>query len=220
MSVPVGRPRRRRKHNYPNPEDKIQQELEAEINRYADILSNEMGPAPGSDQVSDAMKVRMWGQADPIVETDPEAFRQALLTGALAAQPEMLDPQKPNSLGIVRAYPAMAQILAEPVDEQMADQIMRYARWPLRSKLLEEYAEDPEGYVKEANRLEGLWNKSDSASATLEEPEAVAPPVTQVTAPEMPATAPPPPPAPTEPIPAPQAPTVSGTAPLAPALGG
>lgn len=164
--------RQRRRHTYPNPETKIQSELEAEIGRYVDILANELGPAAGAETVSDAEKVRMWDLADPIVDVDPEAFKQQLMTGGLAEHPEMLDPNNPQSLGIVRAFPEMVQVLSEPVDEQMADQIMRYCRWPLRSKVLEEHADDPEGWVKEANRMERLSNgQSGGDEAPEESPE-------------------------------------------------
>lgn len=139
------------------PEARAEREINTEIEEYAAQIANDLGPAAGADRVSDTDKVRMWGTPDPKVAADPEAFKQMLLAGQIP--PELLEPNGDQALGIVRAMPEFAQILSQPLDEQMAEMVTRLAENPLRLAVLADLVDDPEAMVEESDRLDGLWQK-------------------------------------------------------------
>lgn len=141
-----------------NAETVAASEIDEEIGRMIDRLTVGEGPAIDASPISDAEKVRQWGQMDPNI-SDPDMLREHLMQGAVPQ--ELLDPNNPGSLAIVRANPAMAELYADPSprDERLADMLARLAERPLRLGLLAHLEDDPEAMVKEANRLDALWQK-------------------------------------------------------------
>jgi hypothetical protein len=171
------------------PEARAEREIQTEIEEFADQIASDLGPAAGADRVSDADKLRMWGQSDPRVSADPERFKQMLMAGGLP--PEALEPNSDQALGIVRANPEIAQVLSQPLDEQMADMVTRLSEYPLRLAVLADLADDPKRHVEEADRLNGLWQKQHASVAPM--PVAHTPPTTTAYAPPPPVQAAPPP---------------------------
>lgn len=141
-------------------EERAELELRDEIERYADMVAADLGPAPGARQVSDAEKVRLWGQTDPRVDFDQ--LKMALMQGGLP--PELLDEHGDRALAIVKSHPEIAQMYAQPLDDTMSTYLATLAEYPFRLSVLSQYAEDdPEGMVKEAERLDGLWQKQQGS---------------------------------------------------------
>lgn len=127
-----------------------------EIDRIVETLAAAQGPAPGADSVSDAKQLQQWGQRDPKV-LDPEGLKRQLMETGLGPYPEMLDPE--NGLAIVKAHPEIAEMLAEPTDEALADMLSRLAEFPLRVGILEPWADDPEEMVRVADSLDARWQR-------------------------------------------------------------
>ncbi len=178
-----------------NAEEIARADLGEEIERMIDRLALAEGPPPDSSSVSDAKQLQQWGQRDPKV-TDPDGMMRQLMETGLGQFPEMLDPNSPTCLAIVKANPEIAQMYTEPVDEQLADMLCRLAEFPLRLGVLAPYADDPEELVRFAKRMDARWQKSlgivpAEADPTIPDamPEAVAAPLTPPAppmAPEMP----------------------------------
>lgn len=144
--------------NAPNVEDSARLEAEEVLMRAVDTLAASEGPAAGADTLSDAKLLRQWGQRDPRI-ADADGLRAHLMQGPLP--PEMLDPNGQDVLAIVKAHPELAQMYAQgPFDDAMADMLARLAEFPLRLGHLAQYEDDPEAMVKEAERMDGLWQKS------------------------------------------------------------
>jgi hypothetical protein len=141
-----------------NPEDAMQQRVNDDLERTIDALADRMGPAAGAKPVSEARKLSMWGQRDPRVR-DADGLMQQLMETGLGQTPELLDPENPNCLAIIKRYPAMAEMFVEPVDETLAYMLSRSAEFPMRISVLEPYIDNPDQYVAESDRLERLWNK-------------------------------------------------------------
>jgi hypothetical protein len=153
----------------PNVEDSARREAEDVLNQAVDALASSEGAAPDADPVSAATLLRQWGQRDPRI-ADADGLRDHLMQGPLP--PEMLDPNGPDALAIVKQHPEIAGMYGQgPFDEAMADMLARLAEFPLRLSHLAQWEDDPEAMVKEAERMDGLWQKSmgaDAASPMLE----------------------------------------------------
>lgn len=150
-------PRRRKTGN---PEELARNTISNEIERMINVLAKAEGPAADAESVSDAQLVRQWGQRDPQIQ-DPEQFKQQLLTTGLPA--EMLDPNSPQVLALIKANPDLAQdwagILSSPLDQRMVDLVAPLVEHPLRLGILRPYEDDPEEMVKVAESLDGKWGR-------------------------------------------------------------
>lgn len=135
------------------PVEQAQREIDAEIQQAIRMLAAEVGPAPGARPLSEAKKVSMWGQRDPKVDYTQVASQ--LMTTGLA--PDLLDPEK--GLALFKEHPEMAQMYAQPVAPDVADQLARLAEYPLRLGLLAHLEDYPKQNVAEANRLDRAWEK-------------------------------------------------------------
>lgn len=147
-------------------------EVMEELERVSDLIAADLGPAPGAERVSEADTLAMWGQSDPRVAADPHGFKQLLMSGTIAEQfPDLLNEHSEQALGIVRANPEIAQMLAHPMDEELAEMVTRWAEYPLRGRILAPYEDDPEGQVAEADRLDALWQKRQATAAEYPDDE-------------------------------------------------
>lgn len=138
-------------------------EIEEEIERFSDQIAAEMGPAPGSQTVSDDRKVELWGRTDPKASYDT-IYGMLTTTGVPS---EMLDPDGSDdtTLAIVKEIPELAPYYQQPVDPDVADVLATLAENPYRLPLLSGLEDDPEGQVKEAERLDALWSKRNGSMA-------------------------------------------------------
>lgn len=126
-------------------DDLVIGQIDASVEKY---LSDQGGPA-GTRQPSEAEQTRRWGLADTTV--DRAALAARLLAGGLA-------PEEAEQLEIVRQVPELAAAYTQPVDSQTADVLARLAAYPFRPSLYLHL--DPDDRVKEADRLERLWERS------------------------------------------------------------
>ena len=154
----------RRVRHTASPEERAQQTLSDELERFSDAAAPEMGPAPGARKLSDDIKLHLWGQRDPAV--DPEQLKAMLMQGQVP--PDLLDPTGDNALTLVKQNPEIAQMFGQPLDDRMADIMTRLAEYPLRLALLNDKEDDPDGMVKEANRLDGLWQRRVGGAADVQ----------------------------------------------------
>lgn len=144
-----------------SPEARAEREALDDLERFTDLIAVDMGPAPGSRQISDREKVRMWGLKDPNVDYDQ--VKQALMQGGLP--PELLDEHSDQALAIVKEHPNIAPMYAQPLDDTMSTYLATLAEYPFRLSALAQYEDDPEGMVREAERMNRLWMKEQAASA-------------------------------------------------------
>lgn len=146
----------------PNVEDSARREAEDVLNQAVDAIAASEGAAADADPVSAAKLLQQWGQRDPRI-ADADGLRDHLMQGPLP--PEMLDPNGPDALAIVRMHPDLGALYGQgPFDQPMADMLARIAEFPLRLGHLAQFEDDPEGAVKEAERMDGLWQRSLSGS--------------------------------------------------------
>lgn len=143
-------------------EDEARQEAEDEMEASIAEIALELGPAPGAMPLSDARKVKLWGQKDPSV--DFEAMRQALMSTGL--NPSLMDPHGDESLAVFQEmadrpdFQQFQAMYAEPLDEQLATTLTTIAEYPFRLSLLADLEDDPKAMVAEANRINDKWQAS------------------------------------------------------------
>lgn len=150
-----------------NPLERAQIEVSDEIDKAVAVIVADLGAAPGASHVSDKDKVRLWGQTDPKVNFDQ--IKAALMQGGLP--PEMLDEHSDQALAVVKANPEIAQMYGQQLDDRMATIMATIAEYPLRLSILEQYEDDPDAAVAEAERIDGLWQKSAGAMTPPDEPD-------------------------------------------------
>jgi hypothetical protein len=146
-----------------SPEEAARNTIATEIPRMVEAIAAKQGPGIDAGPVSAAKLLQQWGQRDPRI-ADADGLRDHLMQGPLP--PEMLDPNGPDALAIVKQHPEIAQMYGQgPFDQQMADMLARIAEFPLRLGHLAQWEDDPEGMVKEAERMDGLWQRSFGVGA-------------------------------------------------------
>ena len=127
-----------------------------------------LGQPPGTTAVGDAEKVRQWGIYDPKV--DRQALTAQIMTTGLPQ--EMLDPNSPTALAIVKAAPDLAPLYAQAQhDPELADVLAGFAENPLRYGLVAGI-DDPEEQVKESNRLAALHQKQTARALETQQQDA------------------------------------------------
>lgn len=150
-----------------NAESVARREIGEEIQRVVDQLALSEGPASDAESVSDARVLKLWGQRDPKI-SDADGLKAHLMQAGLP--PELLDPNSPTALTLIKSRPQMAEMFANPADEGLAHMLSRLAEFPLRLDVLEPFEDDPERMVKEAERIDGLWQRSRARqTAAVEE---------------------------------------------------
>lgn len=177
-------PRRRRAVN---PEEAARDTIGLEIERMIDTLAKAEGPAADAESVSDERLVRQWGQRDPNIQ-DVDALKQALMTQGLP--PEVLDPNSPQCLALLKANPDLAQdwagILSTPLDERMADLVAPLVEHPLRLGILRPYADNPKEMVKVSDSFDAKWGRLVEQQMGGAPPIAAAPVPPEQALPSMP----------------------------------
>lgn len=135
--------------------EQVHEEIEQEIHDLVTQIAAEEGPAPHAQYVSDEHEVDLWGQMDSKVDYD--TLVQQLMAGQVP--PELVDPMGDRPLALVKASPELAQLFAEPLDQEMASMLATLAEYPYRLSLLAPYTDDPEASVKKADSLTGRWKR-------------------------------------------------------------
>jgi hypothetical protein len=150
------------------PEDRAIENFNKSFDALTKRSAASLGQPPGTRPVGDAELVRQWGIMDNKV--DRTALAQQLMAGGLP--PELLDPNNPNSLEIVKAAPDLAPLYGQPVqDPELADILAGLAEHPFKYGILAAL-DDPEDQVKEAERLNRLWEKQMADQQPAEQPGA------------------------------------------------
>jgi hypothetical protein len=117
--------------------------------------AQKLGRPLGTDHVSEARKVAMWGQSDP--QVDHATILEQVRTGAVP--PEQADPKNPAALAVLKASPELAPLYAGPIsDPELADAAAGFATWPFRHALLRAIP-DPGEQVREAERLQRAYER-------------------------------------------------------------
>lgn len=151
-------------------EERARSEISLEIERMIDALVASEGPAADADPVSAARQLQQWGQRDPKIG-DPDQLQQDLMRTGLQQFPDLLDPKSPQALAVVKAHPQIAEMYAQPCDEDLADMLTRLAEFPLRLGILEPYQDDPEEMCRLAESLDRRWqNEIDKRRGATSEP--------------------------------------------------
>jgi hypothetical protein len=137
------------------PEDRAIENFNKSFDALTKRSAISLGQPAGTRPVGDAELVRQWGIMDNKV--DRTALAQQLMAGGLP--PELLDPNSPHKLEIVKAAPDLAPLYGQPVqDPEVADILAGLAEHPFRHGILAAI-DDPEDQVKETARLNRLWEK-------------------------------------------------------------
>ncbi len=155
-----------------SPEEEAMLAIDDEIQEAIEAISAEWGPAIGAQPVSEQRERALWWQRDDRV--DPDAMSMLLQTQGLA--PELLDPESPGALAIVKAHPEMAQLYAQAVAPDVADTLVRLAEWPNRLAIMVHYEDDPPAAVRKANRLDRKGPPDQSGRVAPESPVGAASP--------------------------------------------
>lgn len=130
--------------------DQLSERFAANFQTVKDHLVAQAGPPPASKRLSQPQEDALWAYADPRVDRDQLA-QQIMTTGL---PPEMLHPDSPAALDIVKEHPDMVSALAQPTnDAEMADQFARMCQWPFRWGLLKDITDHKE-QVQRANTLD------------------------------------------------------------------
>lgn len=160
-------------------------EVGREVDDMTSSLAAELGPAEGAEFPSDAKEVELWGQMDPRVDYD--TLKAQLMQGTVP--PEWSDEHSDQRLALIRAHPEMAQMFAQPLDDEMASMVAGMAEYPSRMTVWKPYANDPEAMVRKANSVDARWRRRTGQVA--EEPATPTPmtPVTPMTPAAVPAQA-------------------------------
>jgi hypothetical protein len=142
------------------PEDQAIESFNKNFDALTKRSALSLGQPPGTRPVGDAELVHQWGIMDSKVDR-AQLAAQLLTTGL---PPELLDPNSPNKLEIVKAAPDLAPLYAQPVkDPELADILAGFAERPFRYGILSAI-DDPEDQVKEAERLSRLHDQQTSAA--------------------------------------------------------
>lgn len=142
-------------------------EVERELDDMISALAAELGPAEGAEFPSDQKEVELWGQRDPRVDYD--TLKAMLMQGAVP--PEWYDEQSDARLALIRAHPQMAQMFAEPLDDEMAGIVADLAEWPFRLSILTPHEDDPKAAVAKANSVNGRYLRRVGMPVEPETPE-------------------------------------------------
>lgn len=167
-------------------------EVGRELDGMVGALAAELGPAEGAEFPSDAKEVELWDQMDPRVDND--ALKAMLKAGTVP--PAWYDPHSDQRLALIRAHPEMAQMFAQPLDDEMASIVAGLAEYPSRMTVWKPYANDPEAMVRKANSVDARWRRRQGQMVGV----SAAPTAGQVTE-EQPAPTPLTTPAPVPPAP-------------------
>lgn len=163
-------PRRSRSQT---PEDAAIRSFTANFDLLTKRSAASLGQPPGTRPVGDVELVRQWGIRDNKVDR-LQLLAQLLTTGL---PQELLDQNNPQAFAIMKAAPDLAPLYGQPVtDHEVAEILTGLAEWPFRYGILAAI-DDPEDQVKEANRLDGLWQKK---VGTPPEPPTLTEPLAQV----------------------------------------
>lgn len=145
-------------------EDRLDQLIMDSIDESVDRYATEQAPAD-TRTPSDAEQVAQWGTTDP--NADYDAIYTRLLSGGMP-------PEEAQGLELVRQIPETVAVFADPMAvaesqnlplSAVADVAARFAEHPFRPRLFLHL--DPKDRVKEAQRINRLWQKS----LTMDEPE-------------------------------------------------
>jgi hypothetical protein len=189
-------------------EDRVAASWLEDAEKVAARIAAEEGDAPGTQKKGDAELVKLWGTQDRRV--DPDLLRQRMSTTGLG--------EEAMTMTIAEEWPEIVDLYAQPVEDPLLlEQLLILAEYPFRRSVYEDI-DDPEEQVKEAERIHGLWLKSQpvlpesnvTSAEGMGDDAALPPPVSP--GPSYPESAPQP--MMMEPQPAPE------TAPMMPALGG
>ena len=148
-------PRRSRRTTPRDLEAQVWDELDRELDELIPVIAAEEGLAKGATRVSPEKEVELWGQRDPRVDRD--ALKGMLMQGAVP--PEWVDEQSDQRLALIRAHPEMAQMFAEPLDDEMAGIVADLAEWPHRLSVLAPYEDDPRSQVAKADSVNARWQR-------------------------------------------------------------
>ena len=153
---------RRRRTTPRDLEAQVWDELDRELDELIPVIAAEEGLARGATRVSPEKEVELWGQRDPRVDRD--SLKAMLMQGAVP--PEWTDEQSDQRLALIRAHPEMAQMFAEPLDDEMAGIVADLAEWPHRLSVLAPYEDDPKAQVEKANSVNARWQRRVAALDT------------------------------------------------------
>jgi hypothetical protein len=141
--------------------DQLSERFAANFQTVKDHLVAQAGPPPASKRLSQPQEDALWAYADPKVDRDQLA-QQIMTTGL---PPEMLHPDSPAALDIVKEHPDMVQALAQPTnDAEMADQFARMCQWPFRWGMLKDITDHKE-QVQRANTLDRRFQERHARAA-------------------------------------------------------
>lgn len=187
-------PRKLREPTDAATESRVAQAFIDEVQKVASRIAGEEGEPPGSAPLGDAQAVRMWGRTDPNVRYDE------MLTRIMT---EGIPPDEMQQYICAEELPPdVLAMYGHAMPFEFAHQLATMAEYPFRWSICIEPFDDPEEQVKEAERLDRLWQK------TL--PQPAVEDVDESAQPEMPA------PDPMTAQPAPQPQVMPQTTPAAP----
>jgi hypothetical protein len=151
------------------PEERVVEQFLANFQLATQRTAQKFGQPLGTEHVSEARKMAMWGQSDPWV--DHATILEQVRSGAVP--PEQADPKNPAALAVLKASPELAPLYAGPIsDPELADAAAGFATWPFRHALLRAIP-DPGEQVREAERLQRAYERQHGGP-TADAPDAAA----------------------------------------------
>ena len=128
----------------------------------ADRHAASMGAPPNTTSASDRERVRLWGRTDPKAPYD-QVFQMLTTTGV---PPEMMEQMQIGRFA--KSHPELVQAYSQPTqDTALAARLADLAEYPFRIALFDHL--DPEGRVKEAERLQREYQKQQGGVVEDEE---------------------------------------------------
>lgn len=142
-------------------EDLVAQRFSKNFEKYRDAIVARRGPPPASERLSAAREDALWSYTDPKVDRDQLAS-QLLQTGL---PPELLHPDSPQALDIVKEQPDLIAALAQKApDAETADMLARMVQTPFRWGLLANI-DDPDEMVRKSDALDRRYQMRHQAPA-------------------------------------------------------
>lgn len=143
-------------------EDAVLDKLESDTNDVLTRITQQAGPPPDAERMSEADEDQAWDFVDP--NADHEQLASMLAT-------QGIPPEVGQNLLAFKLHPEWAPFYGKPTnDMQLADQYARMLTTPFRWSILEDF-DDPDEMVKKA---ESMDRRSQKRLTQMQEYQAVA----------------------------------------------
>lgn len=155
----------------PDFRERLAQSWADDMEEMAQKAADAEGQPMSTKRVGDVRAVRLYGLKDKKV--DPETMLQAMTTTGMP--PEILDPENPQCMLIIKEQPQLAKYYAKPAKTPEAAQtLVEWAQYPFAYGLVMGI-DDPNERVRYTDHIHKLWQESQPQDAEPEPMTAPAP---------------------------------------------